>query len=232
MRIAQTLYQRERYADVRETIASIDIPSTALGRDSLLASASYYLGEAAYQLKDYKAAARELGAYVEAIGAADESVRKTLATQTDDASFKIAHALQLAGDTEASRKAYLIAARSSSDSVHREQILFELGQLAYGEKNSREAASYFKKVLADHPMSRFAAYAEFLPRCPGTRRGCVRRGHRSIPNDPSQAPDQPRSRRTPSTVWLSAYATPAAARKRQRRWLRFRKITRTMRACR
>ncbi|MBN1442121.1 MAG: tetratricopeptide repeat protein, partial [Planctomycetes bacterium] len=122
----------------------------ALAGNPLFASYRYLLGEASYRLEDYRRAARELEAYLDA---------HPDGSHASDARFKRAHALHLAGETEAAAAAYREAVEAEPRSPHRLQIHFELAQLALETGDRAAARESFREVVAADPASPLAPHA-------------------------------------------------------------------------
>jgi TolA-binding protein len=160
-RMAQAMYLAGRPGEAMKAIEAID--PAALGEeaerafreDPLFATHRYVLGDAAYRLKDHARAQGELAAFLE-----DPRLEPAgLTAEANDARFKLAHALQLSGNIAGARAAFVKALRTDPKSPHAEQILFELGQIAYAEKDMDAAAQAFAKVASRGRDSRFAPHA-------------------------------------------------------------------------
>ncbi len=160
-RAAQALYLDKKLAGARAELESLkagDLDPEAVKAfqgDPLFAPYRYLLGDCAYQVKDYGRAREELDAFLKERGARGSG----LEAEAADARFKLAHSLQLAGDLKSAREAYKHGLEVDPGSPHRGQMLFELGQIAYAEKDAAEAAKYFDRVLKELPASRFAPHA-------------------------------------------------------------------------
>ena len=160
-RAAQCLAIEKKYAEASAELLELDPakldPASvkAFREDALYASYRYLLGECAYQTKDYDTARRYFTAYLEDSSAQPEA----MAAERDDARFKLAHSYQLSGDARKARESYETALETSPKAPQRAQILFELGQMAFGEKDVKEARTRFEAVLAQDPASVFAGHA-------------------------------------------------------------------------
>jgi TolA-binding protein len=160
-RSAQALYLAGRPAEAVKALAALDPASLgpdaerAFREDAFFATFRYVRGDSAYQLKDHARARDELAAFLE-----DPRVKEAgLEAEASDARFKLAHSLQLSGELAGARAAYARAIEADPKSPHAEQILFELGQIAYAEKDMDAAAKAFGKVAAKGADSRFAPHA-------------------------------------------------------------------------
>jgi TolA-binding protein len=167
LRRAQALYLAKKFPEALAILSALEGAAAggeegkALAEDPFFASRRYLAGDCAYQLKDHARAREELGRFLDdaARAAAAAGADPALAEQANDARFKIAHSLQQAGDTAAARAAYRRALEADPKTPHREQIQFELGQLAYGEKDWDAAARAFTEAAAAGSSPRFAPHA-------------------------------------------------------------------------
>ena len=159
-RIAQAVYREKSYAEALKLFDAIGQEvqgpeeTVALREDPLLRTLRYLIGECAYQEKMHVRAVSELRTFLtEAAG------KGGLETETSDARFKLGHSLQLSGELKQAREAYLDALKVDDKSPHREQLLFELAQLAYSEKAIDEAARSFQTVIEEFPKSSFVPHS-------------------------------------------------------------------------
>ena len=161
-RAAQALYLSKKPGEAAEALKAFGPArfgpeaEKAFAEDPVFATYRYILGDCAYQLKNYEEATRELKGFLDALEA---KPKEGLEEPVRDARFKLAHSLQLAGNLPAARDGFLRAMELDPDSPHREQIQFELGQIAYSRKELDEAGEAFRKVVSQYPSSRFAPYA-------------------------------------------------------------------------
>ncbi|MBI4607357.1 MAG: tetratricopeptide repeat protein [Planctomycetes bacterium] len=164
-RSAQALLLAGKAAEARGALEALDPTSLgpeaerAFREDPLFAAREYLLGECAYQLKDHAAAVTRLEAFLDAAPEAGSSRAQAVAAELSDARFKLAHALELSGDLPAARAAFERALEADPASPHREQILFELGQILHREKDGAGAARHLSRLLEESPSSRFAPSA-------------------------------------------------------------------------
>lgn len=159
-RAAQAVYAAKDFSsalslfDQLATDASGPEAEQSFRQDPLLRTLDYLQGDCAYQLKDSARAEKELTAFL-----IDVESRPGIEVEATDARFKVAHSMQLAGDLKRAQDAYRAALRADAASPHQEQILFELGQVAYGLKEFTEATRSFEALLAEHADSRFVPHA-------------------------------------------------------------------------
>jgi len=171
-RTAQALYLQKKYAEARTRLEALH-PS-ALGADTkaafhaeaLFVSYHYLLGESAYQLEDHASATMHLTVFLDAMmpqKKPSSSTRTTgLEEQVRDARFKVAHAFQLGGDFAKASHAYREALKTDPESPHREQILFELAQIAYLLGDYEKAREGFSLVLKEAQLEE-GAPPRFVP---------------------------------------------------------------------
>lgn len=165
LRIAQALHAEKKYADARSRLEAITTPVDTT--DPVLLSREYYLAECLYQTQEYAGASRHFVGFLKAVSLAvkaggGKALRGAMTAQVADARFKLAHSFQLAGKLNLARTAYRRALKHGSDSPHRAQIYFELGQLHYQGKNLERASKSFTRLLKRHPESRFVPHALFF----------------------------------------------------------------------
>ncbi|MCH2375386.1 MAG: tetratricopeptide repeat protein, partial [Planctomycetes bacterium] len=165
MRIAQAMYLSERYTEASEHLESNAPPRATT--DLLLLSYDYYRGDCNYQLQRYLPAARRFKSYIKRVRAKRNQLdlqpdeREVLQSRMRDARFKLGHSLQLAGKNAAARTAYAHALKADPKTPYRDQLYFELGQVAYKERKLTIAGKSFRRLLKNHPRSEFAPQARF-----------------------------------------------------------------------
>lgn len=160
-RVAQAVYGAREYREALQLFEKVGAaiqqdPATAEAArgDPLLGTLRYLEGECAYQLKDGPRTVQALEAFLtEAAG------RQGLEVEVDDARFKLAHSKQLAGRLEEARTTYQEALKAAEKSPHREQIIFELGQIAYSLKDYPAATLSLNQLLEETPTTSFAGHA-------------------------------------------------------------------------
>ena len=166
-RAAHALYLGKDLQGARTAFAALD--AKALGPDAekvfredpFFATREYLEADIAYQLEEHEAAVTMFSRFLEdpRVSHPEGGATAALAEAVNDARFKLGHALQLAGKLDEARDAYLKALQADPKTPHREQISFELAQIAYGRKDLDGAAAGFAKLLSESPTSRFAPHA-------------------------------------------------------------------------
>ena len=162
-RAAQALYFSKKFEEAEKLLSGLaegklNPEEKKLFRDDpLFAMYHYLLGDSAYQRKEYAKARQELLQFLK--GTEDPSWGGKLDVESSDARFKLAHSLQLEGEAEGAQRAYQQALKADPKSPHRDQIHFELGQLAYLQKKFGAAEEAFAQIVSESSTSRFAPYA-------------------------------------------------------------------------
>jgi TolA-binding protein len=162
-RACQALYFAKKFEEAEKLFSALkEEPGSeaSFREEPLFATYHYLLGDCAYQRKEYAKAREELSQFLKATaGQEGASPGEGTAVESSDARFKLAHSLQLEGDSEGAQTAYQEALKADPKTRHRDQIHFELGQIAYSQKKLKEAEEAFTQVIAGDLGSRFAPYA-------------------------------------------------------------------------
>lgn len=158
-RLGEAAYFQEDYKEATRLLGELaqgELSGTlkaALDRaDPLFGSYHYLLGDAAYRLEDYAGAVRELQAHLARDHAGTPRSRQ-------DARFLLAHSLELQGQLGDARSAYRVALEKDPGGPHRAQIEFELGQIAFQEKDYAQAEKILRALLDSNPQSIYTTQA-------------------------------------------------------------------------
>jgi TolA-binding protein len=143
-RLAQTAYFQGEYESAAERLSELAEEPAGGNEESrgFFATAPYLAGDCAYQLGRYEDSIDALGRF---LAAAEPDANSP---QLADARFKRAHALQLSGDGTRARVAYEAALATGAGSPQATQIRFELGQLAFEERDFADAKKHLTATIA------------------------------------------------------------------------------------
>ena len=152
-RRAQASYFQGDYESAATLLRGLQGELARRGDEAFFAGAPYLAGDCAYQLGLYVESIQAFGRFLDAVGP------ETNSPQLADARFKRAHALQLSGDRARARVAYESALATGEGTPQATQIRFELGQLAFEERDLEVAKKHLSEVIAREDAGDYTPYA-------------------------------------------------------------------------
>ena len=173
-RIAECHYFSKRYDEAIQSVRALQSGplkaelEESVGRDSVLESFYFLVGDSLYQKAEYGRAERSLSMYLAAGKEGDlENPEDPNSRDPGEAAprfqrealFRLAHARQLSGDLAGATAAYENALATDPESPHTSRMQFELGQIAVSRKDWTAASESFGKYLEAEPASEYSPYA-------------------------------------------------------------------------